>query len=225
MTEAHWPFATEQISPGIATVLPPGERDATYDRIAGLYDRVVGARLYNRLVWGADPIIYGQAARDALSVANGPAIDVGCGSLVFTAASYADTAMPLVLTDRSLGMLRRAEARLPSGRFLQADAFALPFGDQSFGLVMSWGMLHLFGTASPYLAQLRRLTAPGAHLCLSTLVLADRRVGDGMLRRLHRAGEAAEPETTAAVMARCNALFPDVAATRAGNMLMIVART
>jgi ubiquinone/menaquinone biosynthesis C-methylase UbiE len=218
---ADWPFPVEQQSSAIASIIPAAERAADYDRIAGLYDRIVGARWYNRLVWGADTRDYADAARAALAGAAGPALDVGCGSLVFTAEAYRAAGADLLLTDRSMAMLERAAARLPDGRFLQADAFSLPFADGTFACVMSWGMLHLFGSRSSYLSELRRLAAPGARVHISMLVLTDRKLGNAMLRRLHKAGEAATPETPDQATAAFSALFTDVAAVRRSSMLLL----
>ncbi len=97
---------------GLLSALDPGERDAPYDRHAALYDRVVGNGLYNRLLWGASTASYAAFAATAVAAARGPLLDVGCGSVVFTAAGYRTAGRPLVLVDRSLGMLARAAQRL-----------------------------------------------------------------------------------------------------------------
>jgi len=97
---------------GLLSALGPGERDSPYDRHAVLYDHVVGNRLYNRLLWGASPASYTAFAATAVAGAQGPLLDVGCGSAVFTAAAYRTAGRPLVLVDRSLGMLARAAQRL-----------------------------------------------------------------------------------------------------------------
>jgi len=47
-----------------------------------------------------------------------------------------------VLQDRSLGMLRRGANGLQMAHF-QADAAAMPFKQEAFTGVMSWGMLHV----------------------------------------------------------------------------------
>ena len=97
---------------GLLSALGPGERDSPYDRHAVLYDHVVGNRLYNRLLWGASPASYTAFAATAVAGAQGPLLDVGCGSAVFTAAAYRTAGRPLVLVDRSLRMLARAAQRL-----------------------------------------------------------------------------------------------------------------
>ena len=206
----------------IRSALSPLDQPAGYDSFAASYDRVVGNGLYNRLVWGADIAAYTGAARTVVDAAAGPMIDVGCGSLVFTHAVYRDVDPRfLLLTDRSVAMLRRAAHRLPDGQFLQADAFALPVPDRQFAAVMSWGMLHLFGSASGFLAELRRVAAPGAIVAISVLTLTGRVIGDAMLRQLHRAGEAAVPERHEDVTAAFARHFSDVSARRHGSMLVL----
>src|SRR5689334_2026841 len=84
---------------------------AATDR-GGPYDRLIGARLYNRLIWDADPRAYTAFAAEAVADGHGPLLDVGCGTAVFTASAYREARRPLVLVDRSLGMLGRAAERL-----------------------------------------------------------------------------------------------------------------
>ncbi|MFM6852644.1 MAG: class I SAM-dependent methyltransferase [Sphingopyxis sp.] len=188
---AQWQ-AMRGVDGPIRSALAAEDEPASYDGMAGTYDRIVGNRLYNRLVWGVATAAYAQAAQDAVAdgAARGGAMaDIGCGSLVFTAAPYAHApADRMILADRSIGMLRRAAARLPMGRFAQVDALAMPFADGQFATVMSWGMLHLFGSGSAFLPELRRVAARGARVSLSMLVLTDRRIGNAMLVQLHRRG-------------------------------------
>jgi SAM-dependent methyltransferase len=216
----------QPLSDGIATVLPPAERPAGYDRIAGLYDLVVGNRLYNRLVWGNWPSRYADAARRALeTAAGGEVLDCACGSLCFTAGAYR-TGRPerISLFDRSLGMLRRAQRRLPNGRFLQGNALAMPFGDQVFDLTMAWGLLHIFERGSPLLPELRRVTAPGGLVFATGLALAGRPLGDRMLAQLHDRGEAAEPRPWKAMRDEFDRVFPGSRADLQGNMLLLEGR-
>ena len=235
MTEGN-PMLTERLfkrgidpqplSDGIATILSPAERPADYDRIAGLYDLVVGNGLYNRLVWGNWPSRYADAARRALdTAAGGEVLDCACGSLCFTAAAYR-TGRPdrMMLFDRSLGMLRRARRRLPNGRFLQGDALAMPFRDRIFGTTMAWGSLHIFETGSPLLSELRRVTAPGGRVFATGLALAGRWPGDWMLAQLHDRGEAAPPRRWEAMRDEFNRVFPGSRADLQGNLLLLEGR-
>jgi ubiquinone/menaquinone biosynthesis C-methylase UbiE len=221
------PGISPQLLPdGIATVLPPAEQSADYDKIAGLYDLVVGNGLYNRFVWGNWPSRYADAARRALETAGeGEVLDCACGSLCFTAGTYR-TGRPdrMILFDRSLGMLRRAQRRLPNGRFLQGDALAMPFGDRVFETTMAWGLLHIFDAGSPLLTELRRVTAPGGRVFATGLALAGRSPGDRMLAQLHKRGEAAQPRRWEAMRNEFDCVFPGSRADLKGNMLLLEGR-
>ena len=207
---------------GIETALPEAERAADYDRIALGYDLLVGNAIYNRLVWGCPKSAYREAAQRFFdSCREGPVIDFGCGSLVFTADTYRGREDRLTLFDRSLGMLQRGRKRLPEGDFVQGDAFDPPFEPGSFAGAMSWGMLHLFGTGSAYLSRLRDLVRPGGIVALGTLVLADRPLGDRWLHALHKRGEAAVPQTRHRVIKRFAAHFAYESAIDCGNMLFL----
>ncbi|QKG71100.1 methyltransferase domain-containing protein [Erythrobacter mangrovi] len=214
----------DRLPGGIETALPEAERGAEYDRLAKAYDLVVGNPIYNRIVWGCPKRAYDAAARRMLDRTDGPLLDFGCGSLVFTANAYRGHEQRLVLFDRSLGMLERAQGRLPGARFIQGDAFAPPFAPASFAGAMGWGMLHVFGSKSGYLAQLRDLVSPGAPVALGTLTLAGRNPGDFMLRQLYKQGEAAEPETRDDVIAAFERHFTLEAAEPCGNMLFLSGR-
>lgn len=97
---------------GLLSAMAPGDRGAPYDRQAAIYDGLVGNALYNRVLWGASIASYAASAASAVTAAAGPLLDVGCGSAVFTAPAYLAAERPLVLLDRSLGMLARAAKRL-----------------------------------------------------------------------------------------------------------------
>ncbi len=141
---------------GLLSAMAPGDRGAPYDRQAAIYDGLVGNALYNRVLWGASIASYGAFAASAVTAAAGPLLDVGCGSAVFTAPAYLAAERPLVLLDRSLGMLARAAKRLHGHDparvcFVQADLFDLPFRAGSFTTVACHGLLHLFDDAAEVL--------------------------------------------------------------------------
>jgi ubiquinone/menaquinone biosynthesis C-methylase UbiE len=215
-----------QIDPNIWSVMPMGERAASYDSMARAYDWLIGNSVYNRLVWGNWSKVYRDAAADALKGApDGPILDCGCGSLVFTSDAYQNVAADrMILFDRSLEMMRRGAKRLPKGTFLQGDALALPFADESFPLCLSWGLAHIFGSGSGLFAELRRVTQTRGLVKLSMLVLADRSPGDRVLPQLHKRGEIAQPEHADSVrraFARHFTIEDDVLR---GNMLFLTGR-
>ncbi|HEV2753139.1 MAG TPA: hypothetical protein VGV36_04805, partial [Solirubrobacteraceae bacterium] len=97
-----------QVADHMFSALPPDDPgDVAYDRRAATYDRLVGSRLYNRLVWASSPRAYAAFAQRAERAGEGPLLDVACGSAVFTASIYGGSARPVVVVDRSTGMLQR----------------------------------------------------------------------------------------------------------------------
>ena len=213
--------------------MPEGGPNQRYDRRAAAYDRVVGGRLYNRLLWGSSPAAYAAFAARAVSSGAGPMLDAGCGSLVFTAGVYAEADRPLVLLDHSVGMLEAARDRLAAIRgvvpastaLLQADLLDLPFASGSFSTVLTMGMLHLFDDVTGVVSALARSVQPGGALFLSSLV-SETRVGGRYLSLLHRAGEVALPRTEqqllAAVRLGIPASFGEVESRVEGSMAFIV---
>jgi SAM-dependent methyltransferase len=193
---------------------------ADYDRNARIYDRLIGNRLYNRLVWGTSPQDYEDFATEALASADGPFLDAGCGTLVFTAGPYAATSRPLTLVDDSQGMLDKAAERLgpTSADLRRADLFDLPFQPGGFATVACHGVLHVLAEPWKALAALRAQVAPGGTFFASMLV-RDRVVGRTYLELLHHAGEVGSPRTQAELAAAARDVFGDQArVTRTGSM-------
>jgi len=83
----------------IWSTLPGDAHGQRYDRRARLYDALVGSPAYNRLAWGSAPRSYSAFAERAVRSADGPFLDAGCGSLLFTANGYARARRPLLLVD------------------------------------------------------------------------------------------------------------------------------
>ncbi len=175
--------------------------ESVYDRGAATYDAMVSSRLYNRLAWGTDPADYAAFAREAVESADGTLLDVAAGTAIATADAYLASTRPVVLADRSTGMLELAARRLtvdgrlrPDTRFVQADAFALPFPPGGFDTVVCLGFLHLVDDIVPFVDGLRAQLRPGGRLFVSSLVAATP-VGTRYIRLLHRLGEMAAPRT------------------------------
>lgn len=175
--------------------------ESVYDRGAATYDAMVSSRLYNRLAWGTEPADYAAFAHEAVDSGEGPLLDVAAGTATATSGAYLASARPVVLTDRSTGMLELAARRLtvdgrprPDTRFVQADAFALPFPPGGFETVVCLGFLHLVDDIVAFVDGLRAQLRPGGRLFVSSLVAATP-FGTRYIRFLHRLGEMATPRT------------------------------
>ncbi|MDQ3821312.1 MAG: class I SAM-dependent methyltransferase [Acidobacteriota bacterium] len=193
------------VEDGIYSVLENSAHNHLYDRRATLYDLVVGTRLYNRVMWGTSPSDYVEFARGAVgSCAGGLFLDAGCGSLLFTARAYVESGRQVIAFDQSLEMLRRARKRLLklAGRvpsnilLLQADLSDIPFRPESFSTVLCMNVLHHIAHAAELISNLKNLLTDDGHLYLTSLVTNNRRIGDGYLKALYKAGDFALPRSS-----------------------------
>lgn len=187
-----------EVSEGIFSVLDESRQQSGYDGHVLAYDAIAGNRFFNRLFWGNWPSNYTKFCQESLSRSTQkPVLDVGCGSLVFTAAAYANSnRQQVVLLDRSLGMLKRARERLEQIRgsvcenivFLQGDVFDLPFKDNAFGTVISHGLLHMHDSKTGILSELERVKSDDGTISVTSLV-NDKGLGRRYLQKLEKSGQ------------------------------------
>jgi SAM-dependent methyltransferase len=207
------------------TSLPAERRVAHYDLLAAAYDRVVSGRLYNRWAWGIARERYGEVIDAALAAAgDGILLDAGAGSALFSAPAYASRRVRAVLFDLSLGMLRRADARLPPDapvQLVQGDLRDLPFADAAFDAVLHFGIPHVLPELGPVVRELGRVVRPGGEVHVGSLVRTGRRAGDALLRVLQAAGEVA-PARTADELAQALAPIGEVAMRQEGSWAFAV---
>jgi SAM-dependent methyltransferase len=204
-----------EVEPGLLSALGPDDEGAPYDTRAAAYDRLVSTPWYSNLAWGVPPETHTDFIRQALTASSeGWVVDVAAGSCVASAGAYPDTARPIVVLDRSLAMLRRGMDLVrrtcgglpPHLTFLQADATALPFRDDTLATVLCHGALHVFPSPSDVCAEWARVLRPGGDLHVSSLVRG-RWLGDRYLSLLHRAGEITKPRSAEEVAATLASLM------------------
>jgi SAM-dependent methyltransferase len=222
------------IEPQIYSVLPVGEdADITYDKTFGFfYDLVACSPAYNFVVWGYRIREYHSFCLDALeSSGDGWVLDAGCGSLAFTAKTYATYSdRPVVLLDRSLRLLRMAKARLlkrcgeiPANIVLvHGDALQLPFKPGSFATIVSLNLLHVFEDVAAALLELKRVLADGGTMSLTTLV-ENQRLADRYLHVWGRTGELI-PRTVEEVLAAFEEVALATDCRTRGNLAFIRCR-
>jgi len=124
-------------------------------------------------------------------------LDLGCGSLAFTAETYSQySERPVVLVDQSLKMLRMAKSRLIKRNgnvpdnlvFLHADAFQLPFRAKAFKTILSENLLHCLDDTSILLKQLDKIILKNGKMFFTTLV-KNNRFADKYLESLADSGK------------------------------------
>lgn len=192
-------FKLRAVEPHIYSVLPSNESGNEYDTEFGfIYDLVACNPIYNRLIWGYSVKIFPKIANDALrATPEGNVLDLGCGSLAFTAKAYSQyTERPVVLVDQSLKMLRMAKSRLikQNGKvpdnlvFLHSDALHLPFQENAFTTIISENLLHCLDDTSPLLKQLKNIISKKGKIYFTTLVKSNR-LADKYLQALADSGK------------------------------------
>ncbi len=173
------------IEPNIFSVCQGDEESNFFDRLARFYDVVICNPLYNRLMWGYSTKRYGSFTYDALtSSKEGWVLDAGCGSLAFSAKTYATySERPVVFLDQSLKLLRIAKSRLiglngavpPNLVFLQGDALHLPFKPKSFHTIISLNLLHVLNDLKNALLGLKTVLEEKGAMSFTTLIKNNRR--------------------------------------------------
>jgi len=192
-------FTLREVEPSIYSVLPDNITGNEYDSQFGfVYDLVACNPIYNHLIWGYSVKIFSQLANEALnSSQDGPFLDIGCGSLAFTAKTYSQyNGRPVILLDQSLKMLRMAKARLikQNGKvldnivFLHADALQLPFQENIFTTILSENLLHCLVDTGILLKQLKTIMSKNSKMYFTTLVKANR-IADKYLEALAGSGK------------------------------------
>jgi ubiquinone/menaquinone biosynthesis C-methylase UbiE len=221
------------VEPSIYSVLPNDAAGNEYDSQFGfIYDLVACNPIYNRAIWGYSVKVFSQMSSEALlSSQNGPFLDIGCGSLAFTAKTYGQyTDRPMVLADRSLKMLRMAKERFLRKKgsipenvcFLHADALQLPFKENTFTTILSENLLHCLNDTLVLLKQLKSIISEDGYMYFTTLVRANR-FADKYLEKLADSGKLVSRNVT-----DLKRIFEQVGLSaeykETGNLLVIIGK-
>jgi len=190
------------IEPHIYSVLPNREKTNFFDKMARFYDIVICNPLYNRLMWGYSVKNYATLVQNALTAKDGWVLDVGCGSLAFSAETYIKCERPIVFLDYSLNLLRIAKSRMiilngkvPDNMvFLQGDALQLPFRLNSFNTIISLNLLHVLDDVNRALTGLYKVLAERGMMYFTTLVKNNRRA-DKYLEKMLKKVSGVSPRT------------------------------
>jgi SAM-dependent methyltransferase len=229
------PRRLRAVSADIHSILPADAGPQMYDRRAVIYDRVVGTRVYNRVMWGTSPGDMAELARRAvLERQDAWLIDAAGGSLLFSADLYLEhRSRPVLVLDQSVAMLQLARRRLMErgdgtmpehvvllqGDLRQLDAFV----PASIGTVLCLNVLHHIDAGAALIAGLSKLLAPRGGLYATSLITSGR-WSDAYLKSLHRSGVVVQPRSREDVE-RCfaDAHVGPITSYRRGNMLYVTA--
>ncbi len=124
-----------------------------------------------------------------------PILEAGCGSGRWV-AWFVRHGWQAVGIDWSEALCARAREQIPGGTFVAGDMRAMPFGDNSFGAIVSLGSVeHDIHGPSDALREYRRVLRPGGIAVITVPYLGPvrkmRRLAESLLRPNRRAAEAA----------------------------------
>ena len=133
---------------------------------------------YGQMRWILDRI---QIAEDAR------VLELGCGTgLLWRGSATIPSGWRVVLTDMSEGMLRETRAALAqpgrSFEYMQVDAQAIPFRDESFDAVIANHMLYHVPDIPRALGEIRRVMKPAGTCYAATMGVAHMRELDDLAR-------------------------------------------
>jgi len=141
---------------------------------------------------------FGEEMQTVLRIGEGKcatrALDVACGTGVFTRPLARLSGNTVIGLDLSCPMLMRAQRLLKKEGlnnlfFIRASVFSLPFVDAAFPYVNCCGALHLFDRPDAALTEIRRVLEPGGYLCVQTTIRPARSAGFALfLERFIRFG-------------------------------------
>ena len=173
------------VEPHIYSIAEDELIENEYDTGFGsIYEWVACNPIYNRVMWGYSTAKFATFVQKALTTTTqGSVLDLGCGSLSFTAQTYAHYRnRPVVLLDQSLKMLKTAKSRLvklhkiiPENiSFLHADARDLPFREHSFNTVIALNLLHCVDDLKVLMAGLKNTVSKDGRMYFTTLLKTGR---------------------------------------------------
>lgn len=154
----------------------PEEVASMFDHVASRYD------LMNDLMSGGFDRVWGEALRTAVHAGPGDVVlDLAAGTGT-SSASLARDGARVVACDLSEGMLEEGRRRHPEIEFVQGDATALEFADDTFDAVtISYGLRNVEDPRAA-LREMARVTRPGGRLVVCEFSTPAR----PLLRRLYR---------------------------------------
>jgi len=163
------------LCPGLPGSTGMGQRFMESRRISSVYERLF--RPVMTVLAGSPG--YGDEERWLrrwFRPADGPLLDLACGTGRYTRLLDSWFDAPVVGADISIAMLRQAVRRSTGqARFVRASGQELPFGDGALGGVNCFGALHLFPDPAAAIEEVGRALRPGGCFTCLTCWKAPRR--------------------------------------------------
>jgi ubiquinone/menaquinone biosynthesis C-methylase UbiE len=129
------------------------------------YDRRATEYALHRSV---HPGVLDQLVRSGIIGPKTRVLDVGCGTGNYAAALTAATSCRMSGVDPSQRMLHAARHAAPWESLQQSGAESLPFGSDTFDVVMSTDVIHHIQERDAYFREAARVLQPGGHLVTVT---------------------------------------------------------
>lgn len=134
-----------------------------FDKIAHRYDE-----WYKTKVGGYVDKTEKKLVFSMIKTKHGNALDLGCGTGNYTLELY-KRGFQVVGVDISRRMLKIAQKKLPNAKFIKANAYSLPFEDNTFDLVLSVTMLEFIHEPEKVLSEVYRVLKPGGEAVIGTM--------------------------------------------------------
>ena len=110
--------------------------------------------------------LYCKAINDIQLSKDDSLLDAGCGSGMFSSLAI-NTGAHVVGVDAAPALLEVARSRNPHNTFLEEDLEELPFGNESFDVVMGFNSFQYAGSFENALHEDKRILRPGGRLAIA----------------------------------------------------------
>ena len=104
-------------------------------------------------------------------------LEVGCGNGVvsrYLAEEYAGEVTGIDVDPEQIKLARKNTVGMPNIRFLETDAIKLPFEDNSFSIVLSFGVLHHIHNWLDVLKEIKRILKPDGYFIYADIIYPER---------------------------------------------------
>ncbi len=151
------------------------KKDKKYwNRVSRFYDTVLNKNTAYEKMYS----LMRQSLKNDMQV-----LEIGTGTGL-VARNISDSVRHITASDFSDKMIKKAQSikHADNIKFMQADAFALPFGENSFDTVIASNILHVLPTPEKAVSEIKRVLCPGGLFIAPTYLWA----GANLFGKLHQ---------------------------------------